>query len=347
VAEILKTERILNLVYLLLKERRPVPWATIRRDVVGYNNTQEDDASVERRFDRDKATVRELGIDIKYTQDDGEGNAGYFIERQRYFLPRLELSAEEVATMALAGAAAPASHVLGEALRSALSKLQFDSPIPGDVRATVEERYLFYHHCMEEGPGENIRLETLTEAALRNKTVTFAYRREEDAVSARRSVDPYGLSFWSGRWYLTGYCHDRKAIRTFRVDRISEDITLARPATSPDFVVPDSFDVKDYVGQPPWQIRGDHRVRVVLRLDSTVAWMVRDQSQKDDVWRNNADGSATLERSVANPEALMRWALSFGAHAEIVAPAEMRDHFVRVLKDVRSRYAGLPMRRGH
>src|SRR5205814_4718780 len=58
--EVSKTERILNLVSFLLKERRPVPWREIAGRVVGYDDGS-DPKSLERRFERDKSALKEMG----------------------------------------------------------------------------------------------------------------------------------------------------------------------------------------------------------------------------------------------------------------------------------------------
>ncbi len=36
----------------------------------------------------------------------------------------------------------------------------------------------------------------------------------------RRSVDPWALQSIHGQWYLTGWCHEREAMRHFRLDRV-------------------------------------------------------------------------------------------------------------------------------
>ncbi len=44
----------------------------------------------------------------------------------------------------------------------------------------------------------------------------------EDAAARKteRDVDPYGLYYKQGAWYLVGHCHLRNAERTFHLARI-------------------------------------------------------------------------------------------------------------------------------
>jgi predicted DNA-binding transcriptional regulator YafY len=93
-AAIPKTERILNLISFLLKSRQPVSWRRIRQEVEGYNDPAERDGSVERRFERDKPTLRELGIAVQHAPRLRRrgGGEGYCIEPGSYFPPQVELT---------------------------------------------------------------------------------------------------------------------------------------------------------------------------------------------------------------------------------------------------------------
>ena len=58
-----KTERLLNLVLVLLYTRRPLPKAQIRSLVPQYGQSASTEA-FERMFERDKDELRELGIPL-------------------------------------------------------------------------------------------------------------------------------------------------------------------------------------------------------------------------------------------------------------------------------------------
>ncbi|WP_336659294.1 helix-turn-helix transcriptional regulator [Leucobacter sp. USHLN153] len=65
------------------------------------------------------------------------------------------------------------------------------------------------------------RLPWLIEAVEADRSVAFTYRDASGAESRRR-VRADSLSQRDGSWYLRGYCWDRAADRTFRVDQMSE-----------------------------------------------------------------------------------------------------------------------------
>jgi len=79
---------------------------------------------------------------------------------------------------------------------------------------------------------------------------------------SRREVDPYGLVFHSGRWYLVAHDHRTDEIRSFRLDRI----TAATP-TGETFEAPPNFDAVAHVTRQwaglPWK----WQVEVLIEAD--------------------------------------------------------------------------------
>jgi predicted DNA-binding transcriptional regulator YafY len=83
-------------------------------------------------------------------------------------------------------------------------------------------------------PGVEPRhLAQLSEAIQSQRAAWIEYRAADGATSERR-VDPYGLAFRGGCWYLAGHCHLRGGVRHFRLDRIRSlrrlDARFERPA---------------------------------------------------------------------------------------------------------------------
>lgn len=76
--------------------------------------------------------------------------------------------------------------------------------------------------------------------------------REAPARVSRRQVDPYGLVFHGGRWYLVAHDHRTDEIRSFRLDRI-----VAAKPTGADFEAPPNFDAVAHVTRQwaglPWK----------------------------------------------------------------------------------------------
>lgn len=77
--------------------------------------------------------------------------------------------------------------------------------------------------------GVHARVTEITSAIAGGTQLTFEYRDENGALS-HRTVEPSLLSQSAGRWYLRAYCIDRKACRTFMLDRIRDPQRLLNAA---------------------------------------------------------------------------------------------------------------------
>src|SRR5499427_2386970 len=123
-----RTERLLDLVALLLDAREPISWAELR-DAFPEDYQASSDEAAERKFERDKAELLELGIPIAYVQGDDDRKDGYVVDREAYYLPEVGLTPEELAVLYAAGSAALASGAFPgrQDLAHALRKIGFFS----------------------------------------------------------------------------------------------------------------------------------------------------------------------------------------------------------------------------
>ena len=100
-------------------------------------------------------------------------------------------------------------------------------------------------------------------AAYRGEQLQLHYQAFNGNES-ERVIDPYGVAYRAGHWYLVGYCHLRQDLRTFRMERV---VAVERMEAS-SFEPPTDFDVLAYVEQSISQTPGVWSVDV--RLDTTL-----------------------------------------------------------------------------
>ncbi len=106
---------------------------------------------------------------------------------------------------------------------------------------------------------------TLTRAIQAELRVRFTYR-SRDNRDTHREIDPYGLVFSRGHWYMSGFCHLRHAMRSFRLDRISDVQTLPN-----SFQRPLDFDAAEHFTQSLSALPRNHQVSVLMYADSETA----------------------------------------------------------------------------
>ena len=163
--------------------------------------------------------------------------------------------------------------------------------------------------------GGNDALVALSAAALAQQRVLLQYRGADGAPSARE-VDPYGLAFRSGAWYLVGMCRLRGAMRSFRLDRIG---AVAPRAAS--FARPAGFDALAYRRTSMAAMARTHAIVVLLQTDlATAAGHFFDEIG---FFEQCADG--VLLRSQADDlDWFARQLCAAPFDAAIVAPAALR-----------------------
>ncbi len=316
-----KAERLINLIAMLLEARRPVTLERIRNSIPGYQ--QASVPSFKRMFERDKSELREMGVPIRVEPVDAFGEEmGYRIPKEEYYLPEIDFTPEEKVALLLvnrlaSGGVIPLSREAG----SALLKL---SPDLGDVGRSGRTGYapLRFAH-----PAESLEtLTTLWEASVRRRTVRFTYRSLGSSQSQERSIDPYGLYFDRGAWYVVGYCHLRGEVRSFRVSRIESQVeAVSTPDKGPDFARPEDFRLREHARILPWEFEEGTHYRAEVRFSPRIAWLVERDLGDVYPFRYLKGGGGKLRVTVRNEDAFCNWVLSFAEDAEVVSPPELRS----------------------
>src|SRR5512138_1202252 len=270
-----KDQRLLDLAALLLKAAEPVSWREIQEQFPDdYGGSGE--AAI-RKFERDKADLLELGIPVRWVAGDEDLPAGYVLDKDEFYLPDLKLPPEDLALLYLAGSAAlvRGSFPYARDLAHALNKLSFAARAPGaEAAASVGRRLSAQSDGDEEAgeePGVGARLEEISRAVALKKRVHLTYEGAERRARTERDVDPYGLYQKAGAWYLVGWCHLRKAIRTFSLGRIRALAVNPTAPRTPDFTPRKEFRLADLATQEAWEFQVHPPQRCRVRLDAPLS----------------------------------------------------------------------------
>ncbi|MER7333767.1 MULTISPECIES: YafY family protein [unclassified Micromonospora] len=219
----------------------------------------------ERTVRRYAATLADLGIPVAAER----GRHGGYRLRPGYKLPPLMLTDDEAVAVLLGLVAAERLGLGTEepATATALAKIRRVLPSAlGDRLAAVQEHLGFtLRPSVAQARPATGTLLALGAAARHRRRVRLDYR-SWSGVPSRRQLDPYGLVFHAGRWYVTGHDHLRGEVRTFRLDRIGEVETGAET-----FVVPDGFDPVAQVARSLAGVPYAHDVEVLLETDLATA----------------------------------------------------------------------------
>jgi proteasome accessory factor B len=225
-----KSERLLNLLIMLLVQRHYVPKERIRQ--ILYPDSSPD--GFEKMFERDKEELRSLGVPIEVGNIDPlfDDEPGYRIRPDEFALPDISLEADEAAVIGLATKVWEHAR-LAEATTEAVRKLSA-AGVPVDVTALdIAESRL---------SADEPSFDVFWEATQERQPVEFEYRRSGEARSATRHLQPWGVVRYSGRWYAVGFDTDRGAERVFRLSRVEG--TARRVGRPGSYDVPPGTDVR-------------------------------------------------------------------------------------------------------
>ncbi len=276
-----------------------------------------------RRLEVDLRTVQRYIVrlkDLNIPVESSRGVGGAYRLRPGYRLPPLLLTNEEAFALSLGlhslrqvglSAFAPATE-------GALKKLE--RVLPEALRESI--RTVEDVVAIEPGPWVvTTSVESLIRAASAIRTgrrIRFDYR-SHDGAATRRHIEPYAVMHTDGRWYLIGYCLSRKAMRTFRLDRVSN---LASGAGS--FRRPAEFDARKYLHASMPFIQSEYQIDVWIDMPIEEA---RRNFAPLRVAIEERDGGTRVRCGRDRLEMIAAMLLSMGRRIVVHSPKELRVTF--------------------
>ena len=234
-----------------------------------------------------------------------------YVEEDRVFVdldqrlsapPRLT-AAEGVALAAAAELLRPAA---GDALRSALQKLEAVLP------AQALEQYRSMGRQLDVTVQGPTGLSTITRGIIEKREVEFDYLTANKHVSERRRVQPHELFSFRGEWYLSGHCLTRAGQRLFRFDRLSN-----ASVTGASFVPPE----KTQGARLP--TNEESQTLVTVRFEAASAPYIVERFGEQA--RATGEGRVEVDVPGDSERWVTQWVLSFGGDAVVTAPEWARQ----------------------
>ena len=310
-------------------------------------------------FERDKLELRELGIPILSVGDEGEVETAYQLKRTDFYLPYLAIMSERgletpekvdrygyhsLATLvfepdeleAIRDGASRVAQVgdpqLTEAARDGLRKLAFDLPL-GATDGTVTDAGTI---VLPLARADLATLATLGDALFGRKSVAFHYHAMEAERGAERTVEPYGLFFLNGHWYLAARDAEKDALRNFRVSRVRDAKVNPRKAGTPDYAIPESFSLREHANsRQAWQIGDGEAFDAIVEFRGETGAVKAAAALGREV-----EGEPRRRRFIVRRvDSFARWLLSFGGDALPVEPGALVSEYTNLVERTRNVYA--------
>lgn len=309
-----KSERLVNLLIMMLSARGYVSKRQIRSMIEGYRH--QGDGAFERMFERDKEDLRAAGVPIATgsNEPDLDVEDGYRIERSDFELPPVAFTPEELAVL---GAAASVwqDSVAAQQTVDALETLRAAGADPDP------ERLLTLRPRIPAEPG----FDATREALLERREIQFDYKGQP------RRVQPWRLSQRRGRWYMVGHDLDRAAPRNFKLSRMTSDVTAVGGAGV--YQTPPAEQVAAHV-----QFDGlNEAASAIVALRDGVGGDVRRLAVPSPWEAPLPAGFSAWRIDSTRPDILVADICELGSDAICLAPPGLRAAVIRQLQDVAGR----------
>jgi len=282
--------------------------------------------------------LAEMGVPV-YAE---RGPYGGFSLVRGYKLPPLVFTPEEAVAVALGTSLVHEmwGQLYQDAAQGALAKLE--NVLPDEQRQEIAwaQRSLVatgMNRADMQALAPN--LEKLRRAVRENRQVSMIYHSGTHPHGERRELDPYALVHRWGWWYVVGWCHLREALRSFRVDRVSE---LA--LTSQGFSIPAEFDIQTYLAQE-W--KDSPKLQVRLRFAPQFAEAARYSRGYWETFEEQPDGAVLVTLVAPDPNWAVSSVLAYGPVVTVLDPPEIRQMVSDWAQATMKLYENLPATTEH
>ncbi|MBM7839334.1 putative DNA-binding transcriptional regulator YafY [Alkalihalobacillus xiaoxiensis] len=283
---------------------------------------------------RDVDTLCEAGIPLIAST----GPTGGIQMVDTYSLGMKQLHEEDLLHLYLSSAGIkPTKGELALKINNALLKLQ--KHIPEKQKKLMDSAQTMFF--IDENPwwGKTTTascLDTLIQAIFTKTTLAMIYSSHSQSI---RRVHPYGIVIKRLDWYLVAYCETRKAIRTFKCNRIEQATVL-----NEHYTVPASFNLESF-----WTV---NQQQFKLNCAQNEYYPVSFQLHKQDTdllpeleWLRSEeqDNNLTISANLFDETYAKRAILPLLGFAEIIAPEPIRNHAIALSQQLSARYIHLKL----
>ncbi|MGI9310126.1 MAG: helix-turn-helix transcriptional regulator [bacterium] len=306
-------DRIYRLYQVIRARRHPVSLAVLRERLECSEST------VKRAIRDLRALAAPLEYDLRrggYYFDDGGGDDG---DGGRYELPGLWFNERELRGLLVI-------HQVLHELHSDLLETHL-APLRARIEAllargapsaeALRRRVRVPAIGAREVDAETFR--AVSSALFSRRRLRVRYRARSSGDASERTLSPQRLVHYRNNWYLDAWCHLRRGLRSFSLDRLQVLGALTDAARE---VADAKLDAS--LGASYGIFAGRPRAVAKIRFShAAAAWVAHERwhPAQRGAWR--ADGYE-LEVPYSNPSELVMDILRHGADAEVLAPPQLR-----------------------
>ena len=180
-------------------------------------------------------------------------------------------------------------------------------------------------------------LSTISEAWISQRKLKIAYQSLNAEEAKERLIDTYFIepAAPGHASYVIGYCHLKKAVRTFKLERIK-----SAELTDEKYEVRYDFDVNKFF-ESSWGIvvGGEVKtIKLLIKSPSIIRIMEETIWHPSQVLEKQADGSMIMTLKITDSQEFYSWILGWGEKVEVLEPQEIRKAVIDTAKKIQKVY---------
>ncbi|MCR5482671.1 MAG: WYL domain-containing protein [Clostridia bacterium] len=320
------------IIYILevLKKYSDFDHKLSQQDIIDYMRLEYHIECERKAVSRNISDLRGLGYEISY---DG----GYFLETRDFEPAELRLLIDSV----MAARYIPKSHA-----KDLIEKLKKQ----GNVHFAKQLKHTFNIENLQHVKSNELFLATelLAEAIEKKRKIAFFYnkynssKKFEHTTTEKHIVNPYQIVVANGNYYLISNIDSRQNLTYFRVERISDIEILPMPAKDHRMLpeLREGFDLPKHQIEHVYMFSGtSQQIKMRVKpegIDACIDWLGTDIHIDEDP----ENEGMYIVRFRANTNAILYWAIQFGAFFEVLEPLELREKITALLDEIIAKYAG-------
>jgi proteasome accessory factor C len=149
--------------------------------------------------------------------------------------------------------------------------------------------------------------------------ISYHGRRKDDV--SERDISPQRLTQYRNSWYLDAWCHKAEGLRSFSLERISDQALLDKDAKEmPAKVLAAHFDSSYGI------FSGPAENKATLKFSPEMSrWIAEEQWHPDQKGSYDDEGAWTLELPFSSARELVMDIMRYGPEVEVISPDSLRE----------------------
>ncbi len=266
--------------------------------------------------------LRDLGIPV----ESEPGRYGAYYLRPGFRLPPMMFTDPEMQAIIL-GLVAVRHLGLSGALGVESVTAKIERVLPEELRERVRAVQGVLSLDMEPQAltASEEMIARFTAAAYQHNQLWIEYQGSNNETT-ERVLDVYGLVYHLGYWYAVGYCHLRRDLRNFRLDRVKQARTLETT-----FVPPEGFNPLQHLWDSIANVPNIWHVEVLL----LTTWEdARSRVPPDAAILEQVNDGVMFHTHTGGLDWMARFLVSLGCPLKVLNPPELRVELRRLAESI-------------